>query len=266
MIIYPRAKLNLGLNIVEKRSDGYHNLETVFYPINIHDTLEVEPSDSLRLQLYGVPLEGDVNENLVLKAWRLLNNDHPLPPVNIHLHKAIPSQAGMGGGSSDGAFMLRLLNELFQLNLSNEELIKKATLLGADCPFFITDNPAYAEGIGEKLTPISLDLSLYHLLIVKPPIAVSTREAFAHITPRATEIKCREIVQQDIRTWRELLKNDFEDSIFPQYPRLKEIKEQLYQQGALYAAMSGSGSSLYGFFEKAPKLIDAWNDCYVKLL
>lgn len=266
MIIYPRAKLNLGLNIVGKRNDGYHNLETVFYPINIHDTLEVEPSDTLRLELLGIPLEGNSNDNLVIKAWQLLRKDHSLPPVSIRLHKAIPSQAGMGGGSSDGAFMLRLLNEQFQLGLTDEELIQKAALLGADCPFFITDNPAYAEGIGERLTPISLDLSSYHLLIVKPPIAVSTREAFAHITPHPTAIKCRDIVQQDIRSWREQLKNDFEDSIFPQYPRLKMIKQQLYQQGALYAAMSGSGSSLYGFFEKAPKILDAWSDCDVRVV
>ncbi len=266
MIIFPRAKLNLGLNIVEKRSDGYHNLETVFYPIDIHDTLEVEPSDSLQLQLSGVPLEGEISKNLVVRAWQLLKNDYPVPPVNIRLHKEIPSQAGMGGGSSDGAFMLRLLNDLFHLDLSKDDLRQKATLLGADCPFFITDHPAYAEGIGEQLIPITLDLNHYHLLIVKPPVAVSTREAFAHIKPRQTEIKCRDIVQQDIRTWRGLLKNDFEDSIFPQYPRLKEIKQQIYKQGALYAAMTGSGSSLYGFFEQPPVILDAWSDCYVKVI
>lgn len=261
MIIYPRAKINLGLNIVEKRPDGYHNLETVFYPIDIHDTLEVVPSNQLNLHLSGAPLEGDPNKNLVIRAWQLLQKDYGIPPVDIRLNKAIPSQAGLGGGSSDGAFMLRLLNDLFQLNIPLEELIQKAASLGADCPFFITDSPAYAEGIGEKLSPISLDLSQYHLLIIKPPVAVSTREAFANIIPQQTEVKCRDIVKQDIRTWREQLMNDFEDSIFPQYPRLKEIKQQLYQQGALYAAMSGSGSSLYGFFEEKPEVIDAWNDC-----
>ena len=262
MIIYPRAKINLGLNIVEKRPDGYHNLETVFYPINIHDTLEVEPSDQLNLHLSGVALEGDPNQNLVVRAWQLLKKDYDIPPVSIRLNKAIPSQAGLGGGSSDGAYMLRLLNKMFQLEISDEELRMKAASLGADCPFFITDTPAYAEGIGEILSPISLDLSQYHLLIIKPPVAVSTREAFAHITPHHTGIKCKDIVKQDIRTWREQLTNDFEDSIFPQYPRLKEIKRQLYQQGALYAAMSGSGSSLYGFFEEKPEVIDAWKDCF----
>ena len=262
MIIHPRAKINLGLNIVEKRPDGYHNLETVFYPINIHDTLEVEPSDQLNLHLSGVALEGDPNQNLVIRAWQLLQKDYDIPPVDIRLNKAIPSQAGLGGGSSDGAFMLRLLNNLFQLNISEEDLIQKAASLGADCPFFITDTPAYAEGIGEILSPLSLDLSQYHLLIIKPPVAVSTREAFANITPQQTEVKCRDIVKQDIRTWREQLTNDFEESIFPQYPRLKEIKQQLYQQGALYAAMSGSGSSLYGFFEEKPEVIDAWKDCF----
>lgn len=266
MIIYPRAKLNLGLNIVEKREDGYHNLETVFYPIDIHDTLEVVESDHLSLSLSGVPLEGDTNNNLVVRAWLLLQKGHPLPPVDIRLYKAIPSQAGLGGGSSDGAFMLRLLNEMFQLNISQEELCEKAAMLGADCPIFILDAPAYAEGIGEQLTPIDLDLSRYHLLIVKPPIAVSTREAFAHIIPRPTTIKCREIVQQDICTWRDALRNDFEDSIFPQYPRLRRIKEQLYHHGALYAAMSGSGSSLYGFFEEDPVILDEWKDCYVKVI
>lgn len=262
MIIHPRAKINLGLNIVEKRPDGYHNLETVFYPINIHDTLEVEPSDQLNLHLSGVALEGDPNQNLVVRAWQLFKKDYDIPPVSIRLNKAIPSQAGLGGGSSDGAFMLRLLNKMFQLEISDDELRMKAASLGADCPFFITDTPAYAEGIGEILSPISLDLSQYHLLIIKPPVAVSTREAFANITPQQTEVKCRDIVKQDIRTWREQLTNDFEDSIFPQYPRLKEIKQQLYQQGALYAAMSGSGSSLFGFFEEKPVVIDAWKDCF----
>lgn len=262
MIIYPRAKINLGLNIVEKRPDGYHNLETVFYPIDIHDTLEVEPSEKLHLQLTGAPLEGDPNKNLVIRAWQLLHQDYDIPPVSIRLHKTIPSQAGLGGGSSDGAYMLRLLNEMFQLGITDEDLRRKAASLGADCPFFITDTPAYAEGIGEILSPISLDLSQYYLLIIKPPVAVSTREAFAHITPHLTAIKCCDIVKQDIHTWHEQLINDFENSIFPQYPRLKEIKQQLYQQGALYAAMSGSGSSLYGFFEEKPEVIDAWKDCF----
>ncbi|MBR0524736.1 MAG: 4-(cytidine 5'-diphospho)-2-C-methyl-D-erythritol kinase, partial [Prevotella sp.] len=156
MIIHPRAKINLGLNIVEKRPDGYHNLETVFYPINIHDTLEVEPSDQLNLHLSGVALEGDPNQNLVVRAWQLLKKDYDIPPVSIRLNKAIPSQAGLGGGSSDGAFMLRLLNKMFQLGISDKELRMKAASLGADCPFFITDTPAYAEGIGEILSPLSL--------------------------------------------------------------------------------------------------------------
>ena len=155
MIIHPRAKINLGLNIVEKRPDGYHNLETVFHPINIHDTLEVEPSDQLNLHLSGVALEGDPNQNLVVRAWQLLKKDYDIPPVSIRLNKVIPSQAGLGGGSSDGAFMLRLLNKMFQLEISDEELRMKAASLGADCPFFITDTPAYAEGIGEILSPLS---------------------------------------------------------------------------------------------------------------
>ena len=270
MITFPIAKINLGLNVVEKRPDGYHNLETVFYPVNIQDALEVYEMDEAfpspydcDLKVSNIHIEGDEQRNLVVRAYQLLKQDFPtLPRLHAHLYKGIPTQAGMGGSSSDCGYMITLINKMFHLGLSEAQMISYAARLGADCAFFIQSLPAYAEGIGEKLSPISLDLSQYHLLIIKPPVAVSTREAFANIIPQQTEVKCRDIVKQDIRTWREQLTNDFEDSIFPQYPRLKEIKRQLYQQGALYAAMSGSGSSLFGFFEEKPEMIDAWKDCF----
>ncbi len=252
------AKINLGLNIVRKRDDGYHDLQTVFYPVPIFDEISIEVQSSnlqqqiehkdVRLTMEGNPVDGNIDDNLVVKAYRLVASRYAIPPVTIRLNKQIPMQAGMGGGSADCAFTIRLLNEKFQLNMSISEMQRMATSLGADCPFFIEAKPAYAEGIGEILSPISLDLSAYQLAIVKPPVEVSTREAFAHIKPKQPDINCMDIVKRPIEEWRGLLKNDFEESIFPQYPIIGEAKQQLYEMGALYASMSGSGSALFAFF------------------
>ena len=262
----PIAKINLGLNIVERRPDGYHNLETVFYPVPLYDTLEVQPMDDgnasaydCDLEVTGVELEGDVQRNLVVRAYQLLKQEFPqLPRLSVRLHKAIPAQAGMGGGSSDGAAMLRLLNEEFGLGLSDEQLIERAAHLGADCPFFIIGRPAYAEGIGERLQPIDLNLSGWHMAIVKPPVPVSTKEAFALVKPQRPAVNCREVVSQPVSTWRGLLVNDFEQSVFAQYPVIGQVKERLYDLGATYAAMSGSGSALFALFcqpvENLPQL------------
>lgn len=258
MITFPIAKINLGLNIVEKREDGYHNLETVFYPININDAIEIYPmhdgfpSDvDCDLKISNISIEGNEQNNLVVRAYNMLKNaGYDLPRIHTHLYKGIPTQAGMGGGSSDCAYMLKLLNEEFKLNISKEDLIRLSAKLGADCPFFILSKPAYAEGIGEVLTPISLDLSNYYIAIVRPDIPVSTCEAFSLITPKPTSKKCKDIVKQPIETWRNELINDFEYSVFSIHPELSEIKNKLYEMGALYAAMSGSGSSIFGIFEK----------------
>ena len=256
MITFPIAKINLGLNVVERRPDGYHNLETVFYPVPICDALEVFPMDEqfpsavdCDLKVTNIYIEGDEQRNLVVRAYKLLKEDFPsLPRVHAHLYKGIPTQAGMGGGSSDCGFMITLLNEMFGLGLTNQQMIDYAARLGADCPFFILNEPCYAEGIGEKLEPISLNLSGWYLAVVRPYIPVPTKEAFSLITPRHPEINCRDIVMQPVETWRDLLTNDFEKSVFTLHPEIGAIKDKLYSLGATYAAMSGSGSSLFGLF------------------
>ena len=263
MITHPIAKINLGLNVVEKRPDGYHNLETVFYPVRIYDAIEVFemaadfPSEvDCDLKITNIHIDGDEQRNLVVRAYQLLRQDFPqLPRIHVHLHKGIPTQAGMGGGSSDCGYMLTLLNRQFDLGLSNEQLIGYAARLGADCSFFILNKPCYAEGIGEKLQPISLDLSGWYLAIVRPDIPVSTKEAFSLITPQHPEKNCRDVVMQPVETWRDVLTNDFEKSVFALYPKIGQIKQRLYDLGAVYAAMSGSGSSLFGLF-RSPVLLD----------
>jgi 4-diphosphocytidyl-2-C-methyl-D-erythritol kinase len=260
MITFPIAKINLGLNVVEKRPDGYHNLETVFYPVPLTDALEVQvmaegfPSEyDCDLKVSNITIDGDEQRNLVVRAYQLLKKDYPdLPRIHTHLWKGIPTQAGMGGGSSDCAYMMLLLNQQFQLGLSNEQLIQYAAQLGADCAFFILSRPCYAEGIGEKLQPIDLSLNGYHIAVVRPDIPVPTKEAFSRIHPHYPAQNCRETVMQPVETWRETLINDFEESVFALHPEIGDIKQQLYDMGATYAAMSGSGSALFGLFKERP--------------
>ena len=266
MIIKPCAKINLGLNIVNKRADGYHDLETVFYPVPIYDEIEIREAPETTLEIKGQTIEGDPEKNLVMRAYRMVATRYALPPLHILLDKQIPMQAGMGGGSADCAFTIRLLNEQFRLGMSTDEMQQMAASLGADCAFFIEAVPAYAEGIGERLTPIPLDLSRYCMVVVKPPVAVSTREAFSGIKVKRPARNCRDIIMQPIDTWREQLVNDFEDSIFPLYPQLADIKRRLYELGARYAAMSGSGSALFAFFDEAPSLEKEFRDCKTWIL
>jgi 4-diphosphocytidyl-2-C-methyl-D-erythritol kinase len=215
------------------------------------------------LKVSNIAIEGDEQRNLVVRAYTMLKQDFPqLPRLHIHLHKAIPTQAGMGGGSSDGAYMLRLLNEQFALGLTDEQLVGYAARLGADCPFFIWSRPAYAEGIGERLQPVSLSLSDYHIAIVRPDIPVSTKEAFSLVKPQRPSRNCRDIVMQPVETWREELVNDFEQSVFALHPEIGAIKKQLYDMGALYAAMSGSGSSLFGIFRKPINIGEHFPDMF----
>ncbi len=250
MLFFPNAKINIGLNITSKRGDGYHNLESIFYPIAWHDILEIIPSKQLSYDSTGfsIPVQG----NLCLKAYELMKSHFGIAPVSIHLHKSIPVGAGLGGGSSDAAFTLMALNIIFELSLKNDELKKMAVQLGADCPFFIDNKPSLASGIGEHLNLIDLDLSNYHLLVVKPDVFVSTVEAFSTIVPQISSLSLEEEIKMPIEKWT--LKNDFENSLFPKYPELLEIKKSLIQAGALYASMSGSGSSIYGIFSEKPKL------------
>lgn len=262
MIAFPNIKINLGLSITEKRPDGYHNLETVFYPVALEDALEIrvlpkaslskaslsEADKKITLHQYGMEIAGTPEDNLVAKAYSLLDKEFHLPPVEIHLYKHIPSGAGLGGGSSDAAFMLKLLNEQFHLNLSEEQLEIYAATLGADCAFFIKNKPVYAEGIGNIFSPIELSLKGYQIMIVKPDVFVSTREAFANIHPHHPEHPVKEVIRRPVAEWKDTLINDFEASVFPQHPVIGEMKEELYNQGALYASMSGSGSSVFGLF------------------
>ena len=260
MITFPIAKINLGLNVVERRPDGYHNLQTVFYPVPLKDALEVQVMDKAfpseydcDLKVTNITIDGDEQKNLVVRAYQLLKKDFSdLPRIHTHLWKGIPTQAGMGGGSSDCAYMLLLLNQQFHLGLTDKQLIQYAAQLGADCAFFILSHPCYAEGIGEKLQPIDLSLTGYHIAVVRPDIPVPTKEAFSHIHPHYPTINCREAVMQPVETWRETLINDFEESVFALHPEIGEIKQRLYDMGATYAAMSGSGSALFGLFKEQP--------------
>lgn len=258
MITFPNVKINLGLSITEKRPDGYHNLETVFYPVALEDALEIRTSPEtdrkFTLHQHGMEITGNPEENLVVKAYLLLDKEFHLPPVEIHLYKHIPSGAGLGGGSSDAAFMLKLLNEHYHLNLTEEQLEAYATILGADCAFFIKNKPTFAEGIGNIFSPVELSLNGYQIMIVKPNVFVSTREAFSNIRPHHPEYPIKEVIKHPVIEWKDTLINDFEASVFPQHPIIGEIKKELYRLGAIYASMSGSGSSVFGLFAPGSSL------------
>lgn len=247
MIVYPNAKINIGLNVLNKRIDGYHEISSVFYPAtNLYDILEILPSDKFTFSSSGIEIpEGD---NICEKAWKLIRNDFGIANVKIHLHKMIPIGAGLGGGSSDASFTLKSLNELFKLKLNNTELEEYALQLGADCPFFIDNTPKYVQGIGEKMIVIDLDLSDYEIRLVNPEIHISTKNAYSRIVSSTPKLTVEKIVRLPIREWKDKLKNDFEKVVFKKYPELKELKDNLYKEGAIYASMSGSGSVLYGVF------------------
>jgi len=255
MLRFPNCKINLGLYITGKRADGYHNLETVFYPVALKDALEIVPAAEDAMHLSGLAVAGNEADNLVLKALALLREQCPgkIPPIATYLHKIIPMGAGLGGGSADGAFMLSLLNDHFQLALTTDELAAKALQLGSDCPFFIYNQPHFAKGRGEDMSPIAIDLSPYSLQLICPDVHVSTRDAFAMITPKPASFDLRELPALPIGEWKHTVFNDFEQPVFAQHPELAAIKEQLYAQGAIYASMSGSGSALYGIFPKNKK-------------
>ena len=250
MLCFPNAKINLGLNVVSKRPDGYHNLETIFYPVDIKDALEVVPAAGEKgiFKQSGILLEGNPAENLVIKAYLLLKKEYNIPEIDIYLRKNIPLGAGMGGGSADAAFMLKLLNNVYELHLSDTQLEELAARLGADCPFFIRNEPVFATGIGNVFTPVELSLKEYFIVLVKPDIHVSTKEAYSLVQPKLPAFSLKEIIKNPPETWKEIMINDFEVSVFSQYPAIRDIKEKLYDLGAVYASMSGSGSSVYGIF------------------
>lgn len=251
MIVFPNCKINLGLHITSKRADGFHNLETVFYPLIWTDALEAVKSESDSLTLSGIPVPGNAGDNICFKAAELLRKDFPqISRLSIHLHKTIPAGAGLGGGSADGAFMLLLLNHKYNLQLSDRQLITYAGQLGSDCPFFIVNKPCFASGRGEVLHPVDLCLDNYSFLVIHPGIHVNTGWAFTQITPASAATPLTEIIRQPVEKWKKLLVNDFEVPVFKKYPEIGQLKETLYRSGALYASMTGSGSSLYGIFPK----------------
>lgn len=260
MILYPNAKINIGLNVIEKRVDGFHNLETLFYPVEAYDILEIVESDTLKMFQYGIDYPGEVMDNLCVRAYNLLKSEYNIPPVEIHLYKRIPVGAGLGGGSSDAAFTLKGLNDLFNLSIPDKKLWEYASMLGSDCPFFIYNKPMLGTGRGEILSEVEItDLSDYRIELVYPPYFVSTADAYRGIVPRNVRERngekfkgqsLVEVLKEPVESWKDNVTNDFEITVFNKIPQLAEYKEDLYKRGAVYASMSGSGSAMFGVFKR----------------
>jgi 4-diphosphocytidyl-2-C-methyl-D-erythritol kinase len=248
MLCFPNAKINIGLNIIEKRTDGFHNIETIFYPIPLCDALEIISAEKTTFTISGIDIPDAIENNLVMRAYQMIKTDFDLPELSIYLHKNIPLGAGLGGGSSDAAFMIRLLNDSFSLCLTYDQMERYASGIGSDCSFFIRNQPAFATQRGEVLQPVDLCLDTYVLVVIKPSIHISTRDAYHAITPKKVKVSVHELVKYPLETWMKTLHNDFEPVLFSKFPLLNDIKTILYQQGAVYAAMSGSGSALFGIF------------------
>lgn len=268
MFSYSFAKINIGLNIVEKRPDGYHNLQTVFYPIPLSDGIEIKPTKfdekPYMLQVVGADIDGGAENNLIIKVLNSIKNDFNIPPLDIYLNKRIPIGAGLGGGSSNAACMMNLLNEMFSLNMTAKEMEERVAKFGADCAFFIQSKPVYATGIGDIMSPIEISLKDYYFVLVKPQVSVSTKEAYSGVVPQIPAISLHEAIQQPIEQWKETIKNDFEDSVFALYPEIAAIKKTLYDMGAVYVSMSGSGSSVYGLFKHEQiDLQKVFTNCFV---
>ncbi|MBE7176632.1 MAG: 4-(cytidine 5'-diphospho)-2-C-methyl-D-erythritol kinase [Mucilaginibacter polytrichastri] len=263
MIVFPNAKINIGLQVISRRADGYHNLESLFHPVKINDVLEVVESASLRFTSSGLAIPGRAEDNLCIRAYELMRTDHNLPPVHIHVHKNIPIGAGLGGGSSDAAFFIRLMNEQFALKLTDEQMMAYAAKLGADCVFFIRNVPAVATGIGHDLAPCAIDLSSYFLVVAMPDDHVSTAEAYRGVTPKMPEVALETLLGQKMTHWKASLSNDFEKSVFVHHPAIRGAKAALYEAGALYAAMSGSGAAVFGIFEGETGLPELEKTCRV---
>ncbi|MGV8140124.1 MAG: 4-(cytidine 5'-diphospho)-2-C-methyl-D-erythritol kinase [Mangrovibacterium sp.] len=263
MITYPISKINIGLQVTGKRADGFHNLQTIFYPVQLRDALEVIEADHDEFQMSGLDVEGDPEKNLVVRAYELLKADYKIPPVRIHLHKNIPTGAGLGGGSSDAACMLLLLNDLFRLKISRVKLMKYALMLGSDCPFFIQGKPVFATGRGEVMEEVKINLQDYFLILVKPPVHISTAEAYQRITPHGSRLSLKGLIGFPVNKWKGNILNQFEKYVFEAYPEVGRIKQTLYDQGASFALMSGSGSSVYGLFRSEKKGLEkAFPDNY----
>jgi 4-diphosphocytidyl-2-C-methyl-D-erythritol kinase len=254
MIVFPSAKINIGINITGRRPDGYHNIETVFYPMPIYDALEALPSDELTFHSSGLDIPGRIEDNLCIKGYHLMSKDYDLPPVNIHLLKHIPIGAGLGGGSANAAFFIKLINNLFGLKLATEQMLDYARQLGADCAFFIENKPVFAFEKGDRFEDIQLDLSSYHMALVMPPTHVSTAEAYRGVKPAPVKESLKDLIKLPVEEWKHHIKNDFEESVFRNHPVIRGVKASLYEAGAIYASMSGSGASVFGIFNRKPDL------------
>ncbi|MEA3316873.1 MAG: 4-(cytidine 5'-diphospho)-2-C-methyl-D-erythritol kinase [Bacteroidota bacterium] len=263
MICFPNAKINIGLNITEKRSDGFHNIETIFFPIQFTDILEIKSSKEMQYKNSGLIVDnGDADKNIVLKAYYLLKSDFNLPAINVQLHKVIPFGAGLGGGSSDGVFALKIINKIFDLSLSDNDFYKYSKKLGSDCSFFLSNKPCFASGKGDNLIPIDIDLSDYKIVVVNLGVMINTAIAYSKISPIIPNKSLKDLIKLPIPSWRDNIVNDFENIIFNEYPEIKKIKDELYSQGALFALMSGSGSSVFGIFDKDKELNIGFNKYY----
>jgi 4-diphosphocytidyl-2-C-methyl-D-erythritol kinase len=256
MLSFANAKINIGLNVTAKRADGYHEIETVFYPVKVQDVVELTDARELTCVVAGQTISGAMEDNLCYKAFRLIQADHAIPNQQITLLKNTPIGAGLGGGSSDAAHVIKLINDKYKLGLSVIEMEAYAARLGADCAFFIRNAPVYATGKGEVFAPLELDLSAYYLVLITPPIHVSTAEAYSGIKPNPDTEYLPDLMKLPVKDWAGRVKNDFEASVFEKYPEIRVLKERLYAEGALYAAMTGSGSSVYGIFDRAIRLPD----------
>jgi len=263
MVLFPNAKINIGLNIVSKREDAYHNIESIFYPIPFSDILEIQKSSKFQYSSSGLFIEGEIENNLVVKVFRLFEKEHQISPVHIHLHKVIPTGTGLGGGSADASFAINMFNEIFQLNLSNTEKEKYALQIGSDCPFFIENLPKKISGRGEIMENSSLSLQGYFIKLILPNIHISTKEAYQGINPKVPDFSVLKNDLPPIENWSGLIKNDFENTVFGLYPELEKIKKELYQTGALYASMSGTGSAMYGIFKELPIEVESNHKNYL---
>jgi len=265
MVVFPNCKINLGLYVTRKREDGFHDIQTCFYPLNWCDALEVtetQDAEEFSFATSGLPISGQLEDNLIWKCFKAIQKDYALPPLQVHLHKVIPMGAGLGGGSSDAAFFIQLLDRKFNLNISFEKKMELAGGLGSDCPFFLKNTPVLATGRGEIFSDLSVNLDSYYILCVFPAIHSHTGRAFSAIQPKEPANDLSDALTQPVEIWKDLVTNDFEGPVFSQFPILQEIKQSFYKQGAVYAAMSGSGSSIFGLFNSPPDLSLAQNYLY----
>lgn len=261
MLVFPNCKINLGLNVIHKRSDGFHDIESVFYPVPWCDILEIVPSETDNFFFDGIKINCTETENLCFKAYQLLKNQYNIPNINLYLYKNVPFGAGLGGGSSDGAYTILALNTLFSLNIDENTLTNLTSKLGSDCAFFIQNKACYVCETGSHLTPLPFNLKGYYLVIIKPDISIPTKDAYNMLTPKMPEIPLSDIIKLPVYEWKNLLINDFEEPIFRKFPEISFIKKRLYSRGAVYASMTGSGSAVYGIFEVHTDIIDDFQNC-----